>query len=240
MTCSVWFLLPAHGVVADVTTLAPVRDNTLIQSASGARSNGAGMFLFAGRTGQISDSLRRGLIAFDIAAAIPARSTIVSVRLKLHLSKTAVLNVLQDIRLHRALSAWGEGTSVGLGGEGAGANAAPGDATWIHTRFDTGLWANPGGDFTFASSATQAVGDPGDYTWGTTPQMVADVQAWLDDPASAQGWVLIGNESTARSAKRFASRENADTLARPELTVVFTPPVAIEPSAWSRIKQLYR
>ena len=128
----------------------------------------------------------------------------------------------EDISLHRVLSGWGEGASSAGGGQGGGAPAATGDATWFHTFFDSALWASPGGDFAAAPSATQSVGGSGAYTWGSTGQMVADVQAWVDNPGSNQGWLLMGNESSGASAKAFSSRESGSG---PLLVVTFNAPV---------------
>lgn len=40
--------------------------------------------------------------------------------------------------------------------------------------------------------------------------MVADVQGWLDNPASNFGWLVKGNEARPTTAKRFNSRQNKD------------------------------
>jgi hypothetical protein len=52
--------------------------------------------------------------------------------------------------------------------------------------------------------------------------MAADVQGWLDSPATNFGWIIIGNESAALTAKRFDAHESAAT--RPILTVYYTVP----------------
>jgi len=39
--------------------------------------------------------------------------------------------------------------------ENAGDDAAPGDATWIHTFYDTEDWDSPGGDFVASPSASR-------------------------------------------------------------------------------------
>jgi len=62
------------------------------------------------------------------------------------------------------------------------------------------------------------------YSW-TSSQMAADVQAWLDGTAPDFGWVVIGNETTADSAKRFDSREHSTPANRPKLTIVYSPVV---------------
>lgn len=198
-------------------TIVASKDNTLYESATGANSNGAGADFFVGnnRTG----NTRRGLVAFDIASNIPAGGSIQSVRLTLHLSKTQPGT--QTISLHRVLADWGEGTSNASDPEGQGAPSTTGDATWIHRFFDTVLWTTPGGDFSPTASANQSVGDIGSYTWGSTQQMVADVQNWLDNPSQNFGWILLGNESANQTAKRFDTKENPAEGNRPVLTVTF-------------------
>ena len=61
----------------------------------------------------------------------------------------------------------------------------------------------------------------GEYTWGSTPVMVADVQAWLDNPTTNFGWLLQGNEIETSTTKRFASKEHATAELRPQLLVSF-------------------
>ena len=223
MAAFVWALAqPASGVTYAQTeravALGPVKDNTLYEQAGGILSNGAGQHFFAGKTN--SGVIKRGVIAFDITGSLPAGSTVTTVSLSLFMSRTQAAN--QMIELHRLLADWGEGGSDASGEEGGGARATTGDATWLHTFFDTAMWANPGGDFSATVSASAAVGGVGSYTW-SSPQMAADVQAWLDEPASNFGWLLLGNETENRTAKRFDSRENAVAENRPRLDVVYAP-----------------
>jgi len=53
--------------------------------------------------------------------------------------------------------------------------------------------------------------------------MVAAVQAWVDDPVSNHGWVLLGDEVVTQNARRILSRENAGP-GKPLLSIEFTPP----------------
>ena len=114
----------------------------------------------------------------------------------------------------------GEGSSNASGQEGRGANAATGDATWIHRFSATNLWDSPGGDFDPTASASLSVGATGSYTWPSSANLVADVQRWVDDPETNFGWILIGNEGSSRTAKRFDSRESS-SLVQPQLTIEF-------------------
>jgi len=212
-------LCAAH---ADVVVVTPSRDNTLYEHAGGGLSNGSGEHFFTGLTAV--NEVRRGLIHFDIHAAVPRGSTIESVTLTLNCSLTPPATSPTAVSLHAARQDWGEGESDAEGAEGAGTAAEPGDATWLHTFYDTDLWDNAGGDFDPTSSATQTVGaSTGFYSW-TGGTMAADVQGWLDDPASNDGWFLVGDEQTLRSARRFDSREHAIEANRPSLMIAFTPP----------------
>jgi PKD repeat protein len=205
-------------------TLVASKDNTLYEDAAGAWSNGAGNWFFAGMTAGVSDppEIRRGVLAFNVAGGgVPPGSTIDSVFLVLSMDKTNAGGT--TVALHRLTSDWGEGTSMGLGNEGGGDASDTGDATWIHTFYNTSFWTNPGGDFAGIAGSIVVAGN-GTYTWGSTPEMVADVQGWLDTPATNYGWVLIGDEVITETAKRFASRTHPTTASRPRLVVHFTAP----------------
>ena len=57
--------------------------------------------------------------------------------------------------------------------------------------------------------------------------MVADVQSWLDNPASNFGWLVLGDETAIATAKRFDTRESASP---PMLTIEFIPAPRMAPS----------
>ena len=213
----------APAARADQVNLQATKDNTLYQSASGDLSNGAGEGVFVGRTAQSDeDSRRRAVIAFDVTSSIPAGATINSVSLTLRLSRSNKAGT-EMVSVHRLLSDWGEGASEAGGEGGAGASAAPGDATWLHTFYSSTFWATVGGDFVGTASASVAVGSQkGLVTWSGAG-LVADVQAWVDGNASDFGWLLLGNEAVAETAKRFDSRTASKVQDRPVLTVDFTP-----------------
>ncbi len=204
--------------------IAAGKDNTLYESNTGAFSNGAGEYFFVGRT--VNGERRRGLLFFDIASNIPAGATINSVTLRLNMSRTISGSLL--VGLHRVSADWGEGTSNAVGEEGSGATATTSDATWRHRFFNTSFWTNPGGDFVGTASDEKSISATGFYTWGSTPEMVNDVQSWLNTPSSNFGWLLLGIEAQTNTAKRFDSRQNPNAASRPLLTVNYTATLAVK------------
>jgi hypothetical protein len=209
-------LTAASSANAAIINIVPSKDNTLYEfdPAEGDNSNGAGFHFFAGET--VMSELRRGVLAFDIAGSIPPGSIVTSVTLSMNMSRTHG-DTARTIELHKLLADWGEGTSIAPGEEGDGAPAMPNDATWRYRFFDTILWAMQGGDFSATVSASQSVGPVGQYTWSSA-QMIADVQSWVNDPASNFGWLVLGDESTAATSKRFDTRESASP---PVLTIQY-------------------
>ncbi len=219
---SAWAVFAAGRAGAGSVVVPATEDNTIYETATNTQSNGAGVYLFSGYTGNAQR--RRALLRFEIASAIPSGATIDSVSLRLRVSRIPNSSPgNQSFSLRRVLASWGQGTSnAGVPG-GAGATAASSDATWLHRFFPGTLWTIAGGEFSATSSASATVGAAGSLpTWGSSAGMVADVQAWLDNPSTNFGWILIGNETTLKSARRFDSREASIAANRPALTVQYT------------------
>ena len=196
--------------------LTPSKDNTLYQTDNGELSNGAGPHFFSGTTR--TRARRRALLAFDVAAQLPPGSRITRVSLTMRVSQT--ISGEQFVKLHPVTADWGQGTSnAGSSNDGSGAPSTPNDATWRHTFFPNQRWTNAGGDFAAAVDATASAGSGATLWEGGS--LVARVQQWLDQPASNFGWIVIGNEEGAATAKRFDSREVANATSRPSLTIEF-------------------
>jgi hypothetical protein len=211
----------AATAIADTVSLAPKKDNTIYSESQ--YTNGGGQHFFAGTT--LHNYRRRSLISFDVSASVPAGSNIQSATLRLHMSRTNPLAHPITVSLHRCLAAWGEGTAVGLLGEGGGGPPGPGDATWTYNSFDTGMWSAPGGDYASTPSGSTSVSDIDFYTWPSTPGLVADVQSWLDSPQTNFGWVVVSAPEAQGviTSKRFDSRENLSPEFRPVLEIVYAP-----------------
>lgn len=208
--------------------LEPSKDNTLYNDGgAGLRSNGKGDSLFAGRTnGGGSIIGQRAVLAFEGLSLLPTPLTINSATLTLFLTKTVSGN--HPAALHRLLADWGEGTSNATSSEGQGAPATTGDATWTHRFFNTVVWSTPGGDFSGSASASRLVGSgSGPYAWSSTT-LATDVAGWISTPATNFGWIVIGNEATGGSAKRFGSRESSAFSERPRLVLDVTTPAPLD------------
>lgn len=217
-----WSIAPICS--ADIVSIAAARDATIYESADGASANGAGRYLFAGRTNQ--NLARRGLLFFDLAGLLPAGAEITSARLQLNLVQANPVGLAWSVSLHRALTPWTTGATNPPDSEGQGAPTLAGDCTWIHASSDGNgggaAWNSVGGDFVAQASASVATQALGLYTL-TSAQLLADVRGFADAPTTNLGWFLLGDESTAGTARRFDSADGvAEGGIAPRLEIEFT------------------
>jgi hypothetical protein len=83
--------------------------------------------------------------------------------------------------------------------------------------------------------------DPAGVHLWSGASLTADVQHWLDQPDQDYGWVLLGNESTASTVRRFDSRETGTFENRPTLTIFYSiDTTTIQTTTWSLLKVGYR
>lgn len=217
---------------AETVTLFPVADATLIELWP-SNSFGAGHWIASGTT-QNGNS-NRALLKFDVAAAIPAGSTITDVGLYVTVTRDPVDGYNPSpSSLRRMLRPWGEGANpTPVISPGFGLPALPGDATWSHASWGTNAWTIPGGlegvDYSAAISTTTEIAEA-----RTTPYFfesggtIADVQFWLDYPESNFGWMLKAEDELSRfTARRFGSRELEDPGESPQLVITYLLPVRI-------------
>lgn len=210
-------LMVPTALARPTVALTPASDNTIF-SENGAQSNGAGSYIFVGKTNV--GNTRRALVRFDLST-IPPGSTITAVSLTMNMSKTVAGST--PVSLHLANATWGEGTSDASGQEGTGAPATTNDATWTHRFYNTTTWSAAGGDFNPTPSATASVDGNGNYNWSSAA-MLSNVQGWFGSPPANRGWFVLGLESGTKTAKRFGSRQNGDPSQRPTLSVTYTAP----------------
>ena len=211
---SLGLFLVLNSLLADSITLNPVKDNAIYEE--GDLSNGAGDHLFAGQNNLGNN--RRSLLAFNLTNAIPTNAFVTGVTLQLTNSLSAPGSGPRNVALHRLVADWGEGISDATGAEGQGAAAAMNDATWTNAFFGGALWATPGGDFVVAPSAATLVDAEGVYNWNSDT-LISDVEFWRTNGSTNFGWIIVGDESAAQTAKRFDSRTSGMP---PVLTINFT------------------
>lgn len=220
LTTTIAALLHLAGALAAQTStvIACGRDNTLYQSATGAFSNALGESVFIGVTAQ--GQLRRALLWFDVAAALPAGARVITAELRMEIVFSPALSPT-PLFVHRPLLPWGEGTSYAIaGGGGQGAPSTPGDATWTHAIDPVLPWSSPGGDFAVQPSAILEL-----PVAGTVRGFVdaGEVQQWLDQPSTNLGWLLKTAEaSSVDRARRLESRESPGSP--PQLRVSWLAP----------------
>ena len=186
-------------------------------SESTGNSNGAGDFIFAGSTA-IGDD-RRALLQFDLSS-IPNCATIDSAVLTLSCNRVPTTTGYA-MSIHRVTASWGEESSDAPGNEGGGTTAATGDATWASRFHSATAWTSSGGDYIGTATATTTVGGTGSYSWRGA-NVTTEIENWLDGTNANNGWILIGDESTTGTAKRFGSRDNGTAANRPQLIVYYT------------------
>ncbi len=219
---------------AATVTLRPAADTSIIQVVPGSNLGNTALATGTTKAGQKT----RALIKFNPGTNVPPGSVVTSVQLTLQVVKAPPAAVNVSFGLYRVLVNWGEGTGGTPGATALTRNPAAkaGEANWTARLAPSTLWSSPGAaaptDYVAASSATALSVRSGAFTFASTPQLIADVQSWIDNPGTNFGWILIcGAEGTIESARRISSRETASTA--PSLVVTFTNAPAATPPAIS-------
>lgn len=207
-------------------SLTAVEDTSIF---SGHPNGNIGGSTLVSGSNQQSNWIGRAMFRFDLSA-IPAGAIIETAEVTM--TVTTIPDPMQhggpqnsDFGLYRLLVSWGEGVGVNVVGLSP---AATGDATWFERHFGIDSWAAPGGasglDYAETASSTAFVTGLGQYTFGSSPFIVEDVQMWLDTPAQNFGFMLISSaESVAGTGRRWASTEiSSPTEPAPTLHVTYS------------------
>jgi len=206
---------------ADTVSIPAAQDNTIYEDAT-SNSNGSGPAMNAGKNS--AEKIRRAFIRFDVASSgIPAGATVDNVTLRLNITNVPSSPTATTIRLFRVSSSWGEGASSSS--TGSGAAAQPGDVTWLVRFYPNDPWPAAGGDFDGTVHGEGPLNTSlGAYVIPSTPELVQDVQYWLDhDPDANFGWMLRADEGAgvSKTVRGIATREDATNY--PMLEVGYTP-----------------
>jgi hypothetical protein len=217
-----WWLAVEGAATAAPLTNAPAADTTLFEYVPD-HNLGGDLTTAAGATKAGTRS--RTLWRFDLSA-IPPGSQIHAVTLTFTVVRAPTQAAPQPsfFALHRMRVPWAEGNKFSA----LGAPAGPDEPTWNARAHGAAPWSAPGAtaptDFNGAASGVTAtaVTGLGDYAFPSSTGLVADVQAWVNDPATNHGWILISQgEGVSATARRLGARE--DSLAAPRLVVDFSP-----------------
>ncbi|HVK77670.1 MAG TPA: hypothetical protein VM734_30405 [Kofleriaceae bacterium] len=149
----------------------------------------------------------------------------------------------RNFRIYTITTAWNEGpsgtpTSPTIGGTGQGWTTGTGDTSWTYTNYNGSLWTNGGGDYSTPEVVANTFGPT--FTVGMTcsfvgdltpmvdvnPDFVDDVQGWVTNPSTNQGWLIKSDlETSPTSFLGFWTKDgaaaNMNNGLRPELVVVW-------------------
>ena len=243
-----FLLMAAATTLFSPGALHPVRGETIQFSTSADTTifqhdpdNNFGAVDSLAVGGTASGSLARSLLKFDAAGTLPATATIISVQLDFEIVKVPTSGGRpSDFRLQRMLQNWTEGSQAG----GArGEAAATGESTWNFRAHPTVRWSQPGGaapaDFLPTASASVRVAGIGRYKFASTPELIADMQAWLANPASNFGWIMLSQtERTPETARRIGAREAGER--GPVLTIEFRVEPQLRIDGFEIVKHEFR
>jgi hypothetical protein len=192
----------AGGNVTSSTATLTVSDPTLPQSVSltptldtsissgGANPQGTASVLAGRRRNGVTD---RGLLRFNLTT-IPSNAVVQSARVQLTVTRVPRSPANSDFSLYRMLRPWGIDASW---------TAATGGSPWASPG------ASSGSDFAATASARRLVTGGGPYDFGPSPELTADILAWINDPLSNHGWLLKSeNETSSGTARHFGSSES--------------------------------
>jgi hypothetical protein len=199
--------LPGLQAYGAITNISPSQDSTVAEDFPD-NSSGICDSVYSGNTD--NSAARRAFMRFDIAGALPPGSVINSVSLSMAVTRGSN-HVDSTFTLHPVNAAWIEGTNgCGVRGGGQG-EPSTGGVTWN---------TQPG----FGAASGSTLINSTSPVWSSAA-MASDVQGWLDNSGSNNGWVLIGDENNPTTTRRFDSSEGGTP---PVLIVNYTPTGDVE------------
>jgi hypothetical protein len=216
-------LLRAGGAFAAMQTLAP-SDDTFINQGNPGNNNGASVTFFTGTDGH--GGVMRGLVRFGMPAGLQGRVTVTGVQLTMTLDGLGPNSMTPGapavVSLQALTQAWAEGNGIGdttttfTVGQPCGGTIS--GVTWNQPNCAlAGAWTTAGGTVVAAvSGQADTTGIPvgGTVGWGSgaNPGLIQDVQGWIDNPASNDGWRLASStEGSSGLAQRYFSKEAGAT-----------------------------
>lgn len=239
-------LSPIQTIAATISFI-PIADASLLEVSP---TNSIGGF-FGMNAGTTQNGPRtRALMRFNLTS-LPTNTLIQSAKLTVHVTLQPMDGYdFTSFGLHRMFRAWGEGDNIPVTQPGQGVPAKLGDATWLYAFYPTNAWNEPGGqpgtDYSQSESSFEIIYDLANspYVFPSTPELVDDVQLWINKPATNHGWMFrCADEFPRFTARRFGTREDASVAPVLELKYLVPPllhisrtnnsQVAIRFTAWA-------
>ena len=225
--------------VAATGNFIPAADTSLLEVSP---SNNLGGY-FGMNSGTTQNGPRtRALMRFDLSS-LPTNTVVQSATLTVHVTQQPIDGYdFTAFGLHRMFRPWGEGDKIPVTQPGQGVPATAGEATWLHAFYPTNQWTEPGGqpgtDYSSIESSFEIIydvaGSP--YIFPSTPELVDDVQAWINKPATNHGWMFrCADELPRFTARRFGTREDANNAPLLELKYLVPPLLEISPTNNSQV-----
>lgn len=225
--------------VAATGNFIPAADTSLLEVSP---SNNLGGY-FGMNSGTTQNGPRtRALLRFDLSS-LPTNTVVQSATLTVHVTQQPIDGYdFTAFGLHRMFRPWGEGDKIPVTQPGQGVPATAGEATWLHAIYPTNQWTEPGGqpgtDYSSIESSFEIIydvaGSP--YIFPSTPELVDDVQAWINKPATNHGWMFrCADELPRFTARRFGTREDANNAPVLELKYLVPPLLEISPTNDSQV-----
>ena len=201
---------------AQTFTLEPSADGTLYEDFFGDLANGAGGSAYVGDNS--ATEIRRAVMQFDLSV-LPPNATVSSATLEITVQQVSPGGPpTRMLLVHRVTQDWSEGSSDAGDPGGGGISSETDDATWLHRSYPGTLWNTPGGDFFNTPSLGQTIDFPTRLQL-SSPEMVADVQGWVDNPGTSHGWLLKMLDEANNTAIRIGTKEALVLADRPKLII---------------------
>jgi hypothetical protein len=216
-------LIGVPMLAAETVTNLPSADTSLFEGTPDGNL-GRTTALIVGATA--NGAIGRALVRFPLAG-IPSGARITSAELRFEVVRVPQMRTPEPspLDVRRVELPWIEGdSSDNLGGQ-----PNPGEPTWNSRSHGSTAWGEPGGQIGTDVSAdirgtsSRSLVGVGSYSVPSTPELVRDVQSWLDDPASNHGWMLMSRfEDRTATARRLGTREEPFSSTR--LVIGFSVP----------------
>jgi len=204
-----WKASSAADVLVKKQLVLFPEEDTMIRDSSLPPGGGSSSSVAVGTTRDNRHA--RALLRFDVPTLAPG-STLTNAYAVITVGQVPGSGVAGQFSLHRVLQPWDEL-----------------DATWESTGYSS--WGGAGGlegsDYVAQPSAVRILDQSGRYEFRDT-NIFNDVALWMSNADTNMGWMLLCDEETLWTAKRFITREANYPESEPQLVLEYSAPMHLE------------